>query len=79
MSVIREKRHANNGCKPFESAIYYEFYIGDGFTVNINETNVTSTFTSNMTILYSLFFHSVHLVINMTSDTSSSVYILYIT
>jgi hypothetical protein len=30
-------------------------------------------------ILYSLFFHSVHPVINTTSDTSSSVYILYIT
>jgi hypothetical protein len=30
-------------------------------------------------VLYSLFFHSVHLVINMTSDMSSSVYILYIT
>ena len=30
-------------------------------------------------ILYSLFFRSVHLVINTTSDTSSSVYILYIT
>jgi hypothetical protein len=31
------------------------------------------------TFLHSLFFHSVHLVINMTSDMSSSVYILYIT
>lgn len=49
MNVIGEKKHPNNGCEPFGSAIHYAFYIGDGVIVNINETNVTSTLTSNMT------------------------------
>jgi len=52
----KREKHANNGCEPIESAIYYEFYIGDGFIVNINETNVTSTCTSNMTISNSCTF-----------------------
>jgi hypothetical protein len=37
VNVIREKKHGNNGCEPFGSTIYYEFYIGDRFTVNIKE------------------------------------------
>jgi len=63
VNAIRQKKHANNGCEPFGSAIYYEFYVGDRFIVNINETNLTSTFTSNMTISNSCTFHSTHSVL----------------
>jgi hypothetical protein len=38
----------------------------------------SALFFKGKTHLYSLFFHSVHPVVNLTSGTSSSVYILYI-
>ena len=69
MNVIGEKKHPNNGCEPFGSAIHYAFYIGDGFIVNINETYVTSTIWQNLTVL---LFHSTHIVLKFTVQYNMS-------
>jgi hypothetical protein len=63
VNVIREKKHANKGCEPFGSTIYYEFYIGDGFIVNINETNLTSILHQTWQFLTAVLFHSIHSVL----------------
>lgn len=63
MNVIREKKHAKNGCEPFGSTIYYEFYVGDRFIVNINETNLINTLHQTWQFLIAVLFHSTHNVL----------------
>jgi len=64
-------------CLTCESSVFYEQHVREMCHMSLRHWQIFPAFS--LFILYSLFFHSVYPVTNMTSDTSSSVYILYVT